>query len=78
MLRDFYRQIALVEAENIRVGIRLGIFRPVDPVVCAYAHIGMVERVALGLLREPNAPPAADVLREMLSIAFEGLKAHKT
>lgn len=77
MLRDFYRQIALVEAENIRVGIRLGIFRPVDPVVCAYAHIGMVERVALGLLREPNAPPAADVLREMLSIAFEGLKAHK-
>jgi len=77
MLRDFYRKIALVEAENIRVGIRLGIFRPVDPLVCAYAHIGMVERVALGLLREPNAPPAADVLREMLSIAFEGLKAPK-
>jgi AcrR family transcriptional regulator len=77
MLKEFYRQIAQVEAENIKVGIRLGIFRPVDPLVCAYAHIGMVERVALGLLREPSAPPAADVVREMLGIAFEGLKAHK-
>ena len=77
MLRDFYRQLALVEAENIRVGIRLGIFRKVDPMICAYAHIGMVERVALGLLREPSSPPPAHAVRELLSIAFEGLRAAK-
>ncbi len=74
MVRDFYRQIATVEAENIRLGIRLGIFREVDPMVCAYAHIGMVERVALGLLREPSAPPPADVARQLLAIAYEGLR----
>jgi AcrR family transcriptional regulator len=78
MLRDFYRQMALLEAENIRVGIRLGVFRAVDPIVCAYAHIGMIERVALGLLREPSSPPPAEVIRELLSIAYFGLKPRST
>jgi AcrR family transcriptional regulator len=74
MLRDFYRDLARVEAENVRRGIELGLFRPVDPLVCAYAHIGMVERVALGLLTEKHPPDPRHVVRELLSIAFEGLR----
>jgi AcrR family transcriptional regulator len=74
MLRQFYRDLAKVEAENIRLGIELGLFRQVDPLVTAYAHIGMVERVALGLLTEKNPPEPKQVARELLSIAFEGLR----
>jgi AcrR family transcriptional regulator len=74
MLREFYRDLARVEADNIRLGIELGLFRPVDPLICAYAHIGMVERVALGLLSEQKPPPPELVVRELLSIAFEGLR----
>ena len=59
MLRDFYRDLARVEADNIRVGIELGLFRPVEPMICAYAHIGMVERVALGALARVVAAGAA-------------------
>jgi AcrR family transcriptional regulator len=74
VLRDFYRDLARVEAENIRLGIELGMFRPVDPMICAYAHIGMVERVAMALLHEPSPPEPKHVVRELLSIAFEGLR----
>ena len=74
MLRDFYRDIARVEADNIRLGIDLGLFRPVDPVICAYAHIGMVERVALGLMSERKPVDPEHVVRELLSIAFDGLR----
>jgi AcrR family transcriptional regulator len=74
LLRDFYRDLARVEADNIRVGIELGIFRSVDPMICAYAHIGMVERVALALLHEASPPEPRVVVRELLSIAFEGLR----
>jgi AcrR family transcriptional regulator len=74
MLREFYRDIARVEADNIRLGIELGLFRAVDPLVTAYAHIGMVERVALGLLQEKDPPDPKHVARELLSIAFEGLR----
>jgi AcrR family transcriptional regulator len=74
MLREFYRDLARVEADNIRLGIELGLFRPVDPLICAYAHIGMVERVALGLLSEQKPPLPEVVVRELLAIAFEGLR----
>jgi AcrR family transcriptional regulator len=74
LLRDFYRDLARVEADNVRLGIELGLFRQVDPMICAYAHIGMVERVALALLHEPSPPEPKLVARELLSIAFEGLK----
>src|SRR5439155_17259501 len=74
LLRDFYRDLARVEADNIRLGIELGLFRAVDPLICAYAHIGMVERVAFGLLAEERAPKPEHVVRELLSIAFEGLR----
>jgi AcrR family transcriptional regulator len=74
LLRDFYRDQARVEADNIRLGIELGLFRAVDPMICAYAHIGMVERVALALLHEPSPPEPKHVVRELLAIAFEGLR----
>ncbi|MDB4971556.1 MAG: Transcriptional regulator, TetR family protein [Myxococcales bacterium] len=74
LLRDFYRDLARVEADNIRMGIELGLFRAVDPMICAYAHIGMVERVALALLHEESPPEPRTVVRELLSIAFEGLR----
>jgi AcrR family transcriptional regulator len=74
MLREFYRDLARVEADNIRRGIELGVFRPVDPLVCAYAHIGMVERVAFGLLTESKPPAPEHVARELMKIAFEGLR----
>ena len=74
MVRDFYRDLARVEADNIRLGIELGLFRPVDPLICAYAHIGMVERVALGLLGEKQPPDPERVVSELLSVAFEGLR----
>ena len=75
MLRDFYRELAEVEAENIRLGIEIGMFRPVHPLLCAYAHIGMIERVLLQMQhRENGLPPAEAVVRELLAIAYEGLR----
>ncbi len=36
--RDFYRKLAEVEAENVRLGIRLGVFREVDLMICMRTH----------------------------------------
>ena len=78
LIRGFYREIAEVEAVNIRVGIELGIFRPVDPLLVAYAHIGMAERVILALLEENSGlPPPEQVVKELMQIAFEGLRPAK-
>lgn len=75
LIRGFYREIAEVEAANIRVGIDLGLFRSVDPLLVAYAHIGMVERVLLAMLESNSGLPAPEtVVKELMSIAFEGLK----
>ena len=50
-------------------------FRPVNPLVCAYAHIGMIERVLLQSLHRDSGLPAPEVVvREMLSIAYEGIR----
>lgn len=74
MIGGFYREIAEVEAANIRVGIELGLFRPVDPLLTAYAHIGMVERVLLAMLEPDSGLPDPDtIVKEMLSVAVEGL-----
>ena len=74
LIGGFYREIAEVEAANIRVGIELGIFRPVDPLLVAYAHIGMAERVILATLEDDSGlPPPEQIVREMMQIAFEGL-----
>jgi AcrR family transcriptional regulator len=75
MLRRFYREIAEVEAENIRLGIKLGLFRDVDPLLVAYAHIGMVERVLLTMLDDDSGlPPPDAIVKELMAIAFEGLR----
>jgi AcrR family transcriptional regulator len=74
MVQGFYREIADVEAANIRLGIELGLLRPVDPLLVAYAHIGMVERVLLALLEDASVlPPPEQIVKQMLSVAFEGL-----
>lgn len=74
MLHDFYRAIAEVEAENIRLGIRLGIFREVDPLVTAYAHIGMIERVALALPVERPSASLPSLTKQLLALGYEGLR----
>src|SRR5262249_7007448 len=67
MVRAFYRDAAEVQARNIRVGIDLGVFRPVEPLVVAYAHIGMIERVLLALLEgEAGLPPPDQVVKQMI------------
>ena len=43
--------------------------------ICAYAHIGMVERVALALLHEPTPPEPRVVVRELLVDRLRGLEA---
>jgi AcrR family transcriptional regulator len=75
-VRGFYREIAEVEAQNIRLGIELGLFRAVDPVLVAYAHIGMIERVLLQLLDDASAlPPPERIVKDMIGLALEGLLA---
>jgi len=74
MVASFYRDVAALEADNIRHGIALGVFREVDPLVTAYAHIGMVERVLLAMLEENSPlPPPETIVREVLALAFSGL-----
>jgi AcrR family transcriptional regulator len=74
LVRGFYREIAEIEAQTIRLGIDLGLFRDVDPLLVAYAHIGMVERVLLQLLDEDNElPPPETVVKQVVKLAVEGL-----
>lgn len=74
MVRGFYRELAEAEARNIRLGIELGLLRPVDPLLTAFTHIGMVERVLLELLEADHALPAPEVIvKELVRLAFEGL-----
>lgn len=76
MFRDFYRQTAEIEARNLRAAQSLGLLRACDPMLTAYAHIGMVERVLLALLDDPDAFPAPrDVVRQTMRLAYEGLRA---
>jgi AcrR family transcriptional regulator len=76
MLRSFYREVAEIEARNIRIAQQLGLLRDCSPMLTAYAHIGMIERVVLTLLDDPpDFPPPADVVREVMQLAFEGLRA---
>jgi AcrR family transcriptional regulator len=75
MVRGFYRELAGIEAQNIRLGIELGLLRDVDPLLTAYTHIGMVERVLLQLLDDEHGLPAPDVIvKELVRLAFEGLR----
>ena len=76
MLRDFYREVAEIEAHNIRVAQRIGLLRDCEPLLTAYAHIGMVERVLLTMLEQPELfPEPRSVIRQMMRLAYEGLRA---
>ncbi len=76
MVSKFYREIAEVEAENIRAAQRLGIIREdIDALLVAYSHIGMIERVLLALVESPqDFPDPKVVVAQMLQIVFEGLR----
>lgn len=75
MIRDFYRETAEIEARNIVFAQKLGLLRACDPMLTAYAHIGMVERVLLTMLDAPEQfPPPLDVVRQIMRLAFEGLR----
>ena len=75
LIAGFYSDIAEVEARNIQVAMDLGIMRSVHPTLVAYAHIGMVERVLLALIDHPEQfPDQQRVVREMIQLAFEGVK----
>jgi AcrR family transcriptional regulator len=76
MIRDFYREVAEIEATNIRVAQRLGLLRPCDPLLAAYAHIGMVERVLFAMLESPELfPPPRELVQQMIQLAYQGLEA---
>jgi AcrR family transcriptional regulator len=76
MLREFYRETAEIDANNIRAAQQLGILRPCDPMLAAYAHIGMVERVLLTMLETPEIfPEPRELIRQMIRLAYEGMRA---
>ena len=75
MVRDFYRSMARVEADNIRLGMELGLFRrDIDPLLAAYAHIGMVERVLLQWQFDRSFPKIPDLERQLVELAYIGLR----
>jgi len=74
MVRRFYRTMAQVEADNLRLGVQLGLLRDdIDPVLAAYAHIGMVERVLLTWLFDRAAPEIHDRMRQLVELAYCGV-----
>jgi AcrR family transcriptional regulator len=75
MIAGFYREIAQVAAHNIAVAIDLGLIRPVDPMITAYAHIGMVERVLMAMVEDPDEFAPDQVLAELMRLSWEGLAA---
>jgi len=76
MMRGFYRDLAELMAANVRRGMELGLFRAVDPMLVAYAQVGMVERVLLQLLDDPSVlPPPERIVKEMVQLAFAGVAA---
>jgi AcrR family transcriptional regulator len=75
MIRGFYQEVAELAAANLQVAMDLGLIRPVDPHLVAYAHIGMVERVLLALIDDPERFPDPEVVvRELMQLSFEGLR----
>jgi len=73
--RQFYREIAEVQAGNLTLAMKLGVIRRCHPLLQAYVHIGMVERVMLELLEHPqDFPPIDQLVDEMLRIGYEGIR----
>lgn len=75
MVRNFYRQMAQVEAENVRLGVKLGLFREdVHPLLAAYAHIGMVERVLLQWVSDRAFPEVPNLVHQLIELAYRGMQ----
>ncbi len=75
LLRSFYSEIAGLEAKNLEIGMQLGIVRPCAPLVTAYTHIGMVERVILEMLERPeDFPPVEVIVEELMRAGYEGVR----
>jgi len=75
MVREFYRGLARVEADNIRLGVKLGLLRDdIDPLLAAYAQIGMVERVLLTWMFDRRAPDVPDLVHQMIDLAHRGIQ----
>ncbi len=75
MVRDFYRGLAKVEADNIRLGMSLGLFREdLEPMVVAYAHIGLIERVLLASLFDRDFPQVPNLVQQMLDLTFNSVR----
>jgi len=73
-VRNFYRRFAQVEADNVRRGIELGLFRDdLDPLIVAYAHIGMVERVLLQWVFDRTFPSEPNLPSQLVQLAYRGL-----
>ena len=72
MVSKFYREIAEVQAKNIRTAQTLGIIRDdIDPLLVAYSHIGIVERVLLVVVESPNDfPPPKIVVGQILQVFY--------
>jgi AcrR family transcriptional regulator len=75
MFRDFYRELAEMEARNIALAVQIGVVRPCEPLVVAYAHIGSAERVVLEVLERPDDFPSFDAMvDELLRLGYEGIR----
>ncbi len=73
--REFRRETAEVEARNLELAMQLGVIRPCHPLLQAYVHIGMVERVMLELIEHPqDFPPPEELVDEILRIGYEGIR----
>jgi AcrR family transcriptional regulator len=75
MLRRFYREIAEAEVRNLELAMQLGMVRRCHPLVVAYMHLGLVERVVLEMLERPDDfPPAQQIVDELLRTGYEGIR----
>lgn len=75
LLKSFYREIAEVEVKNLELAMQLGVIRRCHPLVVAYMHIGLVERVILEMLERPDDfPPIEQIVDELLRTGYEGLR----
>jgi AcrR family transcriptional regulator len=75
LLSTFYREIAEVEVRNLELAMQLGVIRRCHPLVVAYMHIGLVERVILEMLERPDDfPPIEQIVDELLRTGYEGLR----
>jgi len=78
LLSNFYREIAEVEVRNLELAMQLGVIRRCQPLVVAYMHIGLVERVILEMLERPDDfPPIETIVDELLRTGYEGLRGER-